>query len=131
MAKAVATRPTLSNGHNLKLAVERNNDFLERTDILILGMGGDGHIASLFPNDASSTEGLLTNDVTYINTQAPVTPIKRISCTKTVIKNTQRVYLLISGEEKREVLENENLNLPIHTILKELKNLTIYYAANK
>ena len=91
-------------------------------------MGPDGHTASLFPNDPSSEQILANNDVGLFNTNAPSIPTRRITCSKQMLLNAKHIFLLIFGEEKLNILENSNLNLPIHVLLKERNDIEIYYA---
>lgn len=65
-------------------------------DLIILGMGDDGHTASIFPNQM----GLLTsNQICQVATH-PQSGQKRVSLTGEVINNANRVYFLISGASK-------------------------------
>ena len=72
----------------------------------LLGMGGDGHIASLFPDAGNLQTGLTANSPIYcipINTIA--SPYQRISLTLSALLKSDEVALLIFGEEKRVVVE--------------------------
>lgn len=69
-------------------------------DILLLGMGSDGHTASLFPHSAAlfSTERMVL-PVVGANLQHA-----RLSITPVLIRKAQEVFLLAPGEEKGRVL---------------------------
>ena len=74
---------------------------LPRFDMILLGMGGDGHTASLFPNTAAldETERLVVaNEVPQLNTT-------RITFTVPLINAARRVLFLVSGADKAEMLE--------------------------
>lgn len=77
--------------------------------ICLLGMGSDGHTASLFPGDAASEADLKSEDKNIlISTQAPTHPQKRISLSKQVILSAKNLLLMITGEEKLNLLEQKN-----------------------
>ena len=91
-------------------------------DIVILGMGGDGHFASLFPESEALLAGLdLGGQRTFIAVDPPVAPHPRMSMTLRRITNTRHLLLHITGEEKREVLERaaaeDPRTLPIAAVL--------------
>jgi 6-phosphogluconolactonase len=71
-------------------------------DLILLGLGGDGHTASLFPGmDFKSMERKLV-----VVTESPVEPCVRISITLDVINRAQNVFFLVAGEEKVEILKH-------------------------
>lgn len=71
-------------------------------DVCILGIGADGHIASLFPNEPAlvETEKLATTAETN---QFEVW--KRLTLTFPVILQSKKIVVLLRGEEKKAVLE--------------------------
>ena len=82
---------------------------------VLSGMGTDGHIASLFP-DAPQ---LLINDAS-VNCVAALHPQSgqaRISLSFARLLNTQSIWLVITGAEKRTVLEHASPKLPIGALL--------------
>jgi len=83
-----------------------------RFDLVLLGLGPDGHTASLFPGTAALNENsrlVVANWVDKFQTY-------RITSTLPVLNRAACVMFLASGADKanivREVLENENANLP-------------------
>jgi len=91
---------------NLILASKDYEIFADRIDVCVLGMGLDGHTASLFPNDPNSQFGLSDEcEKTLVNTSAPSAPQKRISCTKTMLAKSRNSYLILAGEAKVEVFK--------------------------
>jgi 6-phosphogluconolactonase len=73
-------------------------DSLRKLDLILLGMGEDGHVASLFPNarsiDWDTTEPFLAVD------NSPKPPPTRISLSYAAIKDAKKVWVLVSGTGK-------------------------------
>jgi 6-phosphogluconolactonase len=96
-------------------------------DVILLGMGGDGHFASLFPNDESSSKGLLANEYGCLGTNAPSHPTKRISTNLALIESIEHRILLITGKDKLDKLKaSSKERTPISYIVDNLTE--IYYA---
>ncbi len=93
-------------------------------DTVFLGMGDDGHTASLFPGP--STWG---SEKPVIGTVSPLPPYERISLTPETICNAENIICIISGSNKREALKGllaGNENLPIVQVLKKAKKGILY-----
>jgi 6-phosphogluconolactonase len=89
----------------------RTGDF-PRFDLILLGMGPDGHTASLFPGSPALEETqrvFVANRVTKLKTE-------RFTLTFPALNNARHVMFLVSGPDKasivHEVLENPAANLP-------------------
>lgn len=83
-------------------------------DVVLLGMGDDGHVASLFPDTPEPDP-----DATVIATRAPVAPHPRITLTQRAIASARIVALAVCGETKARRLaevygqiRSGNLKLP-------------------
>lgn len=79
-------------------------------DACVLGMGGDGHFASLFPGASGLTDALNPESeaqavVIHPDPMPADAPFARISLTLSRIAGSRRLMLLIRGEEKRKVLQ--------------------------
>ncbi|HET6402852.1 MAG TPA: 6-phosphogluconolactonase, partial [Candidatus Kapabacteria bacterium] len=70
-------------------------------DLILLGLGDDGHAASIFP----ATPITKTHEGIVIVTESPVPPQIRISLTMNVLDNARNVFFLVSGKEKTEILK--------------------------
>ncbi len=75
-------------------------------DILLMGLGEDGHTASIFPDQMS-----LLNSEHFCDVSAhPVTAQKRITMTGALINNSKNLFFLLSGKDKSkaviEILNN-------------------------
>lgn len=82
----------------IKSFVPMINDWPE-FDLIILGLGDDGHTASIFPNQMQLLE---SEEITGIAFH-PVTGQTRITLTGKVINNAKRVAFLISGASKANI----------------------------
>jgi len=72
-----------------------------RHDLLLLGMGPDGHTASLFPG----TEALKEQTRNVVHNFVPQLNTHRITFTYPLINAARHVCFLVSGEEKKPVVE--------------------------
>jgi len=87
-------------------------------DLILLGMGADGHTASIFP-PAVSTEG---SDPIVIATTAPVQPQDRISITMQTINRASCVLFLVAGQDKERALKQvfkDNMLLPAARVVAQ------------
>jgi 6-phosphogluconolactonase len=91
----------------------------ERIDILLLGVGTDGHVASLFPH----SEALRSTDRAVLPVQGPDSGHPRLSVTGKVVSNAYAVFVLATGEEKGRVLAeamrspHDFMSLPVRMAL--------------
>jgi 6-phosphogluconolactonase len=71
----------------------------EEFDVHLLGMGGEGHINSLFPDtDAVREDSRLVIAVT----ESPKPPPRRITLTLPAVRRAREVWLVVAGAEKAE-----------------------------
>ena len=73
-------------------------------DIVLLGMGEDGHTASLFPDAKELTQGLSTEALTLAVTP-PAAPHQRMSLSASAILKSRHVFLQIGGAAKKAVYD--------------------------
>jgi 6-phosphogluconolactonase len=93
---------------HLKMEADRYGGLIEQEclyhgglDLVMLGMGADGHTASVFPGQ----EDLWETDEFAVISEHPQSGQKRISLTRRAILCSRNVAFLITGESKAEILE--------------------------
>jgi 6-phosphogluconolactonase len=69
-------------------------------DVLLLGVGEDGHTASLFPRSPQLRE----RSRRVVPARGPTPPRDRLTITPPVIASARRVVVVVSGEEKAEAV---------------------------
>jgi 6-phosphogluconolactonase len=115
---------------NLKTATEHLN-LIGLPDVVVLGMGNDGHFASLFPGDPASEQSLrqITTDA-LLYTKAPQFPHSRISHSWAYLRQAGKLYLHITGNEKKDLIRNQHKGkLPIDTVLNDKEvSVEIFWA---
>jgi len=87
----------------------RDRDF-PAFDLIMLGVGTDGHTASLFPQDPLLEERQRWVGPVHYPRGSP--PVPRISLTLPVINHARCVLFLVSGTEKKDVIRSI-LNDPV------------------
>lgn len=73
---------------------------LPRFNCTILGIGDDGHTASIFPQNMD----LITDERCYVVSQHPQTGQKRITMTGTLILNSKMILIPVIGKDKTTIL---------------------------
>lgn len=79
---------------------EEEDSFL--FDAMILGVGEDGHTASLFPESSALAEK--SHWVLAVNAPSSFSPQKRITLTFPLINRSRNIFFLVSGAKKRKVV---------------------------
>ncbi|NNC99425.1 MAG: 6-phosphogluconolactonase [Gammaproteobacteria bacterium] len=104
-------------------------------DVVVLGMGGDGHTASFFP-DADNIRELLDLhcSAALLTCDSPTTQVPRVTWSLPMILNTSLLALHITGPGKKAVFEHavaggDSSELPIRAaIFQPTTLLNVYYA---
>jgi 6-phosphogluconolactonase len=82
-------------------AILPTGDFPPRFDLILLGMGDDGHTASLFPG----TRAIHEDDQLVVANEVPNLNNVRLTFTPTLINAARNVVFLVSGAGKAEKLQ--------------------------
>jgi len=95
-------------------------------DIIFLGMGDDGHTASIFPGQ----EVLFDTDALCAVSNHPQTRQIRITLTGRVINNARHVVFLVTGKQKsmilQDVFEGKEIKYPVQLVMPAVGKLFWY-----
>ena len=99
-------------------------------DLILLGMGDDGHTASLFPD----TKGLNESKKGVIKNIVPQLKTERITLTYPVILNASKIIILVKGAAKDKILKEIKMgkgdHYPIARIINSNVNTTCILGIN-
>ena len=99
-----------------------NTEFKKPFDVTLIGMGEDGHFASLFPDMINQYEAFDINASPKILTTPPKgNPlIPRITMNLSLIMESLNIILLVKGKAKQNIFEKakQEQKLPIHHLIK-------------
>ncbi|EEW23838.1 6-phosphogluconolactonase [Rhodobacter ferrooxidans] len=97
--------------------------------VLLLGMGADMHVASLFPGADRLAEALSPQAPLLMALRSDAAGEPRITLTAPVLRGAMAIHLLITGAEKRNALQRaatlSDLEAPVRTVLA---NATVHWA---
>ncbi len=115
----------------IRLVFNIKSGQLPRFDLIILGMGADGHTGSLFPGSFASLD---TKDIAcavyLLDQKMPDKTITRITLTHPVLCAARQLIVLVAGPEKAEILKEvftsppDDVSYPIHTLWPALERIT-------
>lgn len=100
--------------HTLSGFADAPFDF-PRFDLVLLGMGDDGHTASLFPGSPVNIE----TSTIAVTAHYQDRPANRVSLTPKVFNHAREVWFLVTGAGKAETL---------HSVIKGERNFELYPA---
>ncbi|PYD04084.1 MULTISPECIES: 6-phosphogluconolactonase [Pseudomonas syringae group] len=130
-AKFVGLYSVAGNVEDAALAADQALAELPPIDVLILGMGDDGHTASLFPDSPNLSEALdLDGERRCLPMLAPSVPHQRLTLTRRLLASARAPILSVSGQAKldtlRAALAGDNLaEMPVRAFLNP--SLEIYW----
>ncbi len=93
-------------------------------DAVMLGMGEDGHIASLIPGDPGLSAGLTSTDpIRAVPEGLGKPPLPRVTLTLSALLNSRAIFLLVAGEAKRDVIGRAlaGEDLPVGRLISQSK----------
>ncbi len=95
--------------------------------LTVLGLGEDGHIASLFPG--MDPKRLSARHCVAV--KPPIAPSRRISLSLAMLAQSEQIALVVTGESKRRLLDrlssNPDPNLPVTWLLQSSQSpITVF-----
>jgi 6-phosphogluconolactonase len=134
VASAAYFWPLVDTSDSLETHIaDLNGDAQRRLpDVAVLGMGEDGHTASIFA-DAPEWDVAITTADRFVSVHPASAPHARVSLSMSALKHIGQLYLLIAGQKKLDVL-NAALAAPQKNAISTLVNaqgvkLDVYWCA--
>ncbi|MEM1433083.1 MAG: 6-phosphogluconolactonase [Pseudomonadota bacterium] len=96
---------------------------------VLVGMGTDGHFASIFPDMPDLGAALdVVGAQSLMTVRTAASPVTRVTMTLALLLNAQQIVLLAFGEEKRRILAQPGA-LPVATLLAQtITPITVVWA---
>nr|AGQ19333.1 6-phosphogluconolactonase/glucosamine-6- phosphate isomerase/deaminase [Candidatus Actinomarina minuta] len=110
-------------GHSAKNYTTKVFSKFDKFNAAILGVGEDGHIASLFPD----TTALNADEKGFVHNEVNILTKWRVTSTFELLKNVEHVYLLVTGDNKKGIIEKigkEN-DLPVNELIRLRKKTVL------
>lgn len=125
-SKIVGLKAFYHFGKNYEAKItERGRPFF---DLVLLGLGSDGHTASIFPH----TEAVEEIEKVILETQSPTGIKERMTLSFPALLSAEKIIFLIRGAGKKEILEKwlesnaSEMEIPAKVMLAH-DNIDIYY----
>ena len=111
--------PNKSAEEYSKLVLSKIQNF----NCAILGVGEDGHIASLFPN----TTAVNNKSIGFVANEVNILSKWRITSTFELLSKIENIYLLVTGENKSDILKKigKDNGLPVNQLIKQRKKTVL------
>jgi len=121
---------------SIKALGEHMSALQKPLSLVLLGMGEDGHFASLFPGCEASQQSVQCKDkAEFVCTQAPSEPKRRVSWSLSALLQTQALCLYVTGTKKKVILDQviagdtKAQDYPIAQLLTQSpRPITIYWS---
>ncbi len=96
-------------------------------DLLILGVGDDGHVCSLFPGHRALQEA---NALVIPIEDSPKPPPQRLTLTMAYVLQSRQIWIIAVGERKRVLLQRaiqkQQLRTPLDLVVAQAPRVTIF-----
>lgn len=95
-------------------------------DLVVLGMGEDGHVASLFPG---ASAGVVESRKVFLPVNGPKPPPERLTLTYSVLADAREVWVLISGAGKQDALRESmkrDGTTPLSRVLRSREHTVLF-----
>jgi len=106
----------------------------EQLDVVILGVGPDGHFASIFPGWLEKSKRFYDEGGTAMLSETEAFDVKdRITLTAELIKKAKKIFVVLKGKEKLAVLEELEKGsktpeqFPVKFLLQDRAQVEIFY----
>jgi len=95
---------------------------IDKFDVVLLSVGEDGHVASLFPNHSYPD-----NKMVVIESNSPKSPKQRLSMSYKQLNKSNHIFKLLIGKSKQQVVHllQKTTNLPMTKVTGECEKLYI------
>ena len=134
-AKFVSLKTACTSASDGAMELECSFPKISSFSLVTLGMGADGHTASLFPNTNSLQQGIDLNcSQQFIASMPNDAPHMRISMTASRLLAADEIIIHIVGDKKREVLDKalaatDTSELPVRVILNQTRvPVTVFWS---
>lgn len=97
--------PLYSETYSIEEQVAQLNLNMSLPDVVVLGMGNDGHTASLFSDAPEWNFSILTNNL-FVAVSPKAAPHMRVSLSLSSLVNVEHLFLQYSGLTKDQVFNN-------------------------
>ncbi len=135
IARLVALKNSATSAQVGETSIDQDLSAIGRFTLVILGMGDDGHTASLFPGSEALNIGLdMESGRQCLAVQPLDAPHERMSMTLPRLLDSEQIIVHISGENKGKVLAmadagDDRFELPIRAVLQQtITPVSVYWA---
>lgn len=134
VARFVALKNSATSAQAGETSIDQDLSAIGRFTLVILGMGDDGHTASLFPGSEALNIGLdMESGRQCLAVQPLDAPHERMSMTLPRLLDSEQIIVHISGENKGKVLAmadggDDRFELPIRAVLQQtITPVSVYW----